>query len=100
MLIVAGRVKVRPETRAEAAQAALKMVKATLAEPGCKTYGFYADLEDPNTFLIFEVWDNEAALTAHFGTPHMAEFNSVVPNFLAAPPIIDRYDVSQVTKMM
>ena len=100
MLIVAGRVKVKPETRAEAAQAALKMVAATLAEPGCKTYGFYADVEDPNTFLIFEVWESEAALTAHFGTPHMAEFNAVAPKFLAAPPSIDRYDVTNVTKMM
>lgn len=97
---MAGRVKVKPETRAQAAQAALKMVKATLTEAGCQTYGFYADLEDPNTFLIFEVWENEAALMAHFGTPHMAEFNAQVPQFLAAPPSIDRYDVSNVSKMI
>ena len=61
MLIVSGRVKVKPETRAEAAQAASKMAKATLTEAGCKSYGFYADLEDPNTFLIFEIWEDEAA---------------------------------------
>jgi quinol monooxygenase YgiN len=100
MLIVSGKVKVKPETRAEAAQAALKMAKATLAEAGCKTYGFYADLEDPNTFLIFEVWENEAALAQHFQSPHMAEFNAAIPRFLAAPPSIDRYDVSGVVKMM
>lgn len=100
MLVIAGKIKVKPETRAEAAQAALKMVKATLAEPGCKTYGFYAELEDPNTFLIFEVWESEAALMQHFQTPHMAEFNAAAPRYLAAPPSIDRYDVSSVTKMM
>ncbi len=100
MLIVSGHVKVKPESRAEAAQAALEMVKATLAEPGCKSYGFYADLEDPNTFLIFEVWESEAALMQHFATPHMATFNARIPKFLAAPPSIDRYDVSNVVKMM
>lgn len=100
MLVIAGKVKVKPETRAEAAQAALKMAKATQGEAGCKSYGFYADLEDPNTFLIFEQWENEAALMAHFQSPHMAEFNSLIPRFLAAPPSIDRYDVSAVVKMM
>lgn len=100
MLIVSGRVKVKPESRAEAAAAALKMAKATQTEAGCKSYGFYADLEDPNTFLIFEIWEDEAALMRHFTTPHMAEFNAEVPKFLAAPPSIDRYDVSGVLKMM
>jgi len=100
MLVISGTVKVKSETRAEAAQAALKMAKATLAEPGCKSYGFYADLEDPNTLRIFEVWEDEAALMQHFQSPHMAEFNTVIPRFLAAPPSIDRYDVSGVSKLM
>ena len=100
MLLIAGTIKVKPETRAEAVQAALKMAKATQAEAGCKSYGFYADLDDPNTFLIFEQWESEAALMAHFQSPHMAEFNSVVPRFIAAAPSIDRYEVSGVVKMM
>lgn len=100
MLVIAGTVKVKPESRAEAAAAALTMATATRAEPGCKSYGFYADLGDPNTFLIFEQWENEAALMAHFQTPHMAAFNAAIPRFLAAPPSIDRYEIAAVVKMM
>ena len=100
MLVVAGHVKVKPEIRAEAIQAALRMAKATRAETGCKSYRFSADLEDPNLFLIFEEWEDEAALMQHFASPHMAEFNAAVPGFLAAPPSITRYDVGTVTKMM
>jgi quinol monooxygenase YgiN len=100
MLVIAGTVKVKSESRAEAMQAAIKMAKASQAEAGCKSYGFYAALDDPNTFLIFEQWENEAALLAHFQTPHMAEFNAAVPRFLAAPPSIDRFEVSAVVKMM
>ena len=100
MLVIAGTVQVKPEARAEAAQAALKMSKASEAEPGCRSYRFYADLEDANTFLIFEQWESEAALLAHFQTPHMAEFNAAIPRFLAAPPSINRYDVAAVVKMM
>ena len=100
MLIVSGTVKVRPETRAEAAEAARKMVRATRSEPGCKSYGFYSHLDDPNAFLIFEVWESETALEQHFQSPHMAEFNAAIPRFLAAPPAIHRYEVSGVTKLM
>ena len=100
MLVIAGTVKVRPETRAEAVQAALRMARATIGEPGCTAYRFSADLEDPDTFLIFEQWESEAALMAHFQSPHMAEFNAQIARFLAAPPAINRYDVSAMVKMM
>lgn len=100
MLIVAGTVKLRPEARAEAEQAARKMVSATREEPGCKSYGFYAHLDDPDAFLIFEVWESETALERHYQTPHMAEFNAAIPRLLAAPPSIHRYEVSGVTRMM
>jgi quinol monooxygenase YgiN len=100
MLIVSGRVPVRPERRAEAVAAALKMAAATQAEAGCRSYSFYSDLADPNTFFIYEEWEDEAALTAHFQTPHMAEFNAVIPAFVAGPPSINRYDVSTVAKLM
>ena len=100
MLVIAGTVKVKPETRSEAMQAALKMAKASQAEAGCRSYGFYTDLEDPNEILIFERWESEAALLAHFQTPHMAEFNAAIPRFLAAPPSITRYDVASETKLI
>lgn len=100
MLVVAGTVKVKPETRAEAVQAALKMAKASQAEAGCRSYDFYSDIEDPNTILIFERWESEAALLAHFQTPHMAEFNGAIPRFLAAPPSIIRYEIASEMKLM
>ena len=100
MLIVAGRVRIRGERRAEAIAAAQTMARATQAEPGCRSYAFSADLEDPNTFLVFELWDDEAALLAHFQTPHMAAFNAVIPALVAAPPSIDRFEIASVHKLM
>lgn len=100
MLVVAGRVPVRADRRADAVAAALKMAAATQAEPGCRSYRFYCDLADPNTFFIFEEWEDEAALAAHFQTPHMAEFNAAIPTMVAGPPSIDRYEVSGVSKLM
>ena len=100
MLIVAGRIQIRPERRAAAVAAAVKMAQATEREAGCRSYRFSSDLDDPNLFFLFEEWEDEAALTAHFQTPHMAEFNAVVPQFVAGPPSIHRYEVGAVVKMM
>jgi len=94
MLIVAGRIPVRPERRADAVAAAVKMMRATQAETGCRTYRFTTDVEDPNLFYIFEEWEDDAALTAHFQTPHMASFQAALPDFLAGAPTLKRYEVA------
>jgi quinol monooxygenase YgiN len=100
MVIVAGRIRIRAERRSEAVAAAVKMMRATEQEAGCRAYRFTGDLEDPTLFHLFEEWADEAALQAHFQTPHMAEFNAAVPQLVAAPPSIDRYDVASKSKMM
>ena len=79
MIVVAGTVRVRPERRAEAVRVAVAMAEATRAEPGCLSYRFAADLADPDTFLVFEEWEDEATLARHFATEHMATFRRAVP---------------------
>ena len=100
MLIISGTIKVKPETRADAIAAAQELMRLTQAETGCRTYRFSSALDDPNLFLIYEEWEDEAALMSHFATPHMAAFNTAVPRFLAGAPSITRYDVSGSTKLM
>jgi quinol monooxygenase YgiN len=43
-------------------------------EPGCRTYDVHRSLEQPRTFLIFEQYDDPAALDAHRETPHFTDF--------------------------
>jgi len=96
MIIVAGEVLIRPEKREEAISAALAMAQATEAEPGCLSYRFYTDVADPNRILIFEQWETAEALAAHFQTSHMALFQKQIPQFVAEPPSIKRYEVAKV----
>jgi quinol monooxygenase YgiN len=91
MILVAGAVRIRPERRDEAVRVALAMAEATRAEPGCRQYAFYADLQAPDTFFVFEEWDSEEALARHFETPHMAEFQAKLPALLAGPLDIPSY---------
>ncbi|MEM7568870.1 MAG: putative quinol monooxygenase [Pseudomonadota bacterium] len=50
------------------------MTKASQAEDGCIDYAFAQDVTDPCVFRIIEIWDDDAALRAHFEVPHMAVF--------------------------
>lgn len=78
MLIVTGLITV-PDGAFEAARPAIRrMVAATLTEPGCITYGFWQDPEQPDRLRVYEEWQDRAALEAHFATPHMAEFRAAL----------------------
>jgi quinol monooxygenase YgiN len=99
MIVIAGSVSVRPERRDDAVRAARAMIAATRRETGCRAYGFHADLDDPNLFLVFEEWESEEALVRHFGTEHMATFGAQLPGLLAGPPKLTRYIVSAADPM-
>ena len=99
MIVIAGKILVKPERRDEAQRAALAMAEATRREAGCISYTFYADLVEPGTFFLFEEWESDAALAAHFQTEHMARFQQQVPALVAGPPKITRYVVESATSL-
>jgi len=68
MLVIAGRIRVKPERREDAVRLALDVSRETVKEAGCRSYRFYADLEDPGLFFLFEEWDGPDALAQHFAT--------------------------------
>ncbi|MGW2661501.1 putative quinol monooxygenase [Nocardia tengchongensis] len=68
------RIKVDPAAADQVAQAMLTLTAPTFAEPGCHTYEFYRDNDDPSLFLCFEHWDSRQALDDHGSTPHVQTF--------------------------
>ena len=100
MIIVAGYVFIKPDRREQAAQVALKMTAATKLEAGCIAYDFYADLADANRFHVYEEWDTNEALQAHLKTPHMAEFMQALPDLIASPAVINRYESAGSSRLM
>lgn len=97
MIIVAGKLAINPERRAEAVQSALRMAEATQREPGCITYKFSTDLQDPNTILLFEVWETREALAQHTQTDHMKVFRQELPQFVAGELDIKRYQAEIIS---
>lgn len=100
MLIVAGTITIDPSRRAALEAAFDKMREATLKEPGCIAYQAYFDRSEPGTLLIFEKWESEDALNAHFVSPHMAEFGKALsgPDVLGSD--VRKYAVSSESKLM
>ena len=43
---------------------------ATVKEPGCRQLDIMVEAKNPNHVFLYEVYDNEAALTAHRNTDH------------------------------
>ncbi len=78
MLLVAGAITIDPTKRAQADAAFETMREATLREPGCIEYQAYADRSNPGIVFMFEKWKDQAALDAHFASPHMAEFGAAL----------------------
>ncbi|MSP44224.1 MAG: antibiotic biosynthesis monooxygenase [Alphaproteobacteria bacterium] len=94
MLVISGEIKVAPESRAKAVAAMIRVEQATRKETGCLTYTFYADLEDPNCLRIFEEWESDAALAAHFKVPHIAVFRTEMAEVKVLSRQIKKYEVS------
>lgn len=78
MLIVTGVVEVSKAGVEKASTAALEMVAETLREPGCLIYEFSQVLGHATRFRVYEEWQDQAALEAHFATPHMAAFQAAL----------------------
>src|SRR3954471_3243175 len=90
MIVIAGKVTIKPEHRDEALRQAQQMSAMSEAEAGCLSYRFYGELTDSNTFFVFEQWENAEALQQHFQSPHFQTFGTYLAFMLAKPMTIQR----------
>jgi len=99
MIIISGSVTIAKGQRDNAIRVARTMVAATVKEPGCLHYRFYADLDDPDTFFLYEEWESEQALAGHFQSEHMRAFQAELPGLLGGPLEIRRFAATALSAM-
>jgi quinol monooxygenase YgiN len=64
-----------PEDKAAAGESALRSLRdASRTEPGCVTFDVARGVDDPNVFFLYEIWRDQAALDAHYQTPHFQTY--------------------------
>lgn len=96
MLIVAGTITVEAGHRDTVLEAVAPMVAATRAEAGCQDYVFSPDPGDPRLIRLYERWDDQAALDAHFASAHMAEWQARAAGLAITGRDIAKYTIAGV----
>ncbi len=102
MILVEGWVRLGSAAEIERLRAAaIKMMDATkMAETGCLEYAYAIDLAEHNLLRVIERWTDEAALTAHFATPHMAEFGQAMADANIKAMLVKAYAGEEVRTLM
>ena len=78
MIILNGTVDVDPERRDEALRAGCPHMEATRAQAGCLDYVWSADLLTPGRIYVYERWESQEALEAHFKGPHYVAMRDTI----------------------
>ncbi|MGW3568587.1 putative quinol monooxygenase [Streptomyces sp. NPDC000941] len=51
-------------------------------EPGCRFFDVVCDLDDDHHFVFHEIYDDEAAVTAHRSAPHYAVWRAAAAKYV------------------
>ena len=94
MLIIAGTITVDPDHLDDALALAIPFSETVRSEPGCVDYLFTPNPAVPGELRLFEIWEDEAALAAHFDTPHMAVWQQQIGQLSVTGRDIAKYEIS------
>ncbi|MBB3104390.1 carboxymuconolactone decarboxylase family protein [Azomonas macrocytogenes] len=89
-LTIIGRLRAKPGRGAELQEALLPVVAASRQEAGCINYDLHVDEANPDSFVLYENWTNQAALDAHFQQPHSTALAARLPELLEIPLTMER----------
>ncbi len=92
MFVAAVHIFVKPESTDAFMELILADQEGSLAEPGCVRFDIVRSTEDPNEFLIWEVYRDEEAAAFHKTTPHYAAFKEQIPALASKERYADRYE--------
>lgn len=85
MYVVIVEVHVLTEKVAEFLRLTRKNHAGTRAEPGNRRFDVLQQNDDPARFVLYEVYEDEAAFHAHQKTPHYLAWRDAVAEFMAEP---------------
>ena len=85
MHVVCVHVRVKPEHREDFIAASQENASHTVEEPGNLRFDVLQRLDDPNRFVLYEVYRDEAGMHAHKETDHYAKWRDAVNPWMAEP---------------
>jgi quinol monooxygenase YgiN len=73
VIFIVVRTKVKPGCADAYVEAARPFLTATRGEPGNKWFEYYRSVDDPDTIVLLEAFDDEAAGKAHVTSEHFRQ---------------------------
>lgn len=93
MIGVVATMKVKPEQVAAFEEAMRDLVRATRAnEPGVKVYQFCRSQKEPTTYVVMELYQDQATLDAHMASDWFRGAGPKLMPCLAERPVLEKYD--------
>ena len=84
MFVVTVLFVTRPEAAAPFRRAVIDNARASREhEPGCRQFDVAVDPTAPDTFYLYELYDDRAAFDAHLATAHFREFDAASRAWIA-----------------
>jgi len=99
MLIIAGTIRIEKTATEEVLEACRNMMRATHKEEGCIDYVFSVDPMDSKILHVFERWETQEALDAHFLASHMTPFREAMASWGVSDMDILKFDVGNFDQM-
>ncbi|MBW8827335.1 MAG: antibiotic biosynthesis monooxygenase [Acidobacteria bacterium] len=96
MLIVHGEAQIGPAIRERWLETTRETVPTTRAEPGNLMYLYAADLFEPSSFHVFQVWEDQASMDAHIADPFHRQRINELDAMGGRWEHVTHYDVSAV----
>ena len=93
MIIIAGTVEIDPAKRNAALAAGREMEAAVRRQSGCLDYVWTVDGLSESTIYVFERWESEEALAAHFRGSNYAGMRDVLASFGLRGSDIKKYRI-------
>jgi quinol monooxygenase YgiN len=84
-LTVIATIKAKAGKEAQMRQDLMGLVAPTRKESGCITFDLLSDNQDPSVFILYESWESQDSLNAHYQQPYVQEVFKSYDETLAEP---------------
>jgi len=98
MKIVIVYLEAKPEKAEEFAAVSARNHDGSIKEEGNIRFDVLRNKEDPNKFVLYEIWESEEALARHKTTEHYLAWNAANETCLVKPRTRDTYDAVAIGK--
>ena len=91
-MIVVAKLKAKTGEETKMEEALGSLVAKVAQEEGTLTYTLHRSQKDPSIFMLYEKYQDAAALKAHSSTPYFKELFSALQSQLEGAPEIEMYE--------